>query len=64
MTSMIWRTPWQGLLGTMLPLVVERTMAANFEHSDGYVLNTLMLSKYSGTDPAVDQEFQIAGRPA
>ncbi|WP_052200918.1 hypothetical protein [Terriglobus sp. TAA 43] len=50
--------------GTMLPLVVERTMAANFEHSDGYVLSTLMLSKYSGTYPAVDHEFQIAGRLA
>ena len=48
--------------GTMLPLVVERTMAAHFPYSDGYVLSTLMTSKYAGTYPAVDHEFQIAGR--
>jgi hypothetical protein len=50
--------------GTMLPLVAERTMAAHYSHSDGYVLSTLMVSKYAGTYPAVDHEFQIAGRLA
>jgi hypothetical protein len=50
--------------GTMLPLVVERTMAANFPYSNGYVLSTLKVSAYAGSYPAVDHEFQIKGRLA
>ncbi len=50
--------------GTMLPLVVEKTMAANFPYSSGYVLSTLKVSSYAGSYPAVDHEFQIKGRLA
>jgi hypothetical protein len=50
--------------GTMLPLVVERTMAASFPYSSGYVLSTLKVSAYAGSYPAVDHEFQIKGRLA
>jgi hypothetical protein len=50
--------------GTMLPLVVEKTMAANFPYSSGYVLSTLKVSAYAGSYPAVDHEFQIKGRLA
>ena len=50
--------------GTMLPLVVEKTMAANFPYSSGYVLSTLKTSAYAGSYPAVDHEFQIKGRLA
>ncbi len=50
--------------GTMLPLVVEKTMAAHFHYSDGYVLSTLKVSSYAGSYPAVDHEFQIKGRLA
>jgi hypothetical protein len=50
--------------GTMLPLVVEKTMAAHFPYSDGYVLSTLKVSSYAGSYPAVDHEFQIKGRLA
>jgi hypothetical protein len=48
----------------MLPLVVEKTMAANFKYHDGYVLSTLKTSAYAGSYPAVDHEFQIKGRLA
>ncbi len=47
--------------GTMLPSVVEKTMAANFPYHDGYVLSTLNVSSYAGSYPAVDHEFQIKG---
>jgi hypothetical protein len=50
--------------GTMLPSVVEKTMAANFPYSSGYVLSTLNVSSYAGSYPAVDHEFQIKGRLA
>ena len=50
--------------GTMLPSVVEKTMAANFPYSSGYVLSTLKVSSYAGSYPAVDHEFQIKGRLA
>lgn len=50
--------------GTMLPSVVERTMAANFPYSSGYVLSTLNVNSYAGSYPAVDHEFQIKGRLA
>ena len=47
--------------GTMLPSVVEKTTAANFTYSGGYVLSTLKTSSYAGSYPAVDHEFQIKG---
>lgn len=50
--------------GTVLPSVVERTMAANFPYHDGYVLSTLNVKSYAGSYPAVDHEFQIKGRLA
>jgi hypothetical protein len=50
--------------GTMLPSVVEKTMAANFPYSSGYVLSTLNVTSYAGSYPAVDHEFQIKGRLA
>jgi hypothetical protein len=50
--------------GTMLPSVVEKTMAANFPYSSGYVLSTLNVNSYAGSYPAVDHEFQIKGRLA
>ncbi|HEY1576969.1 MAG TPA: hypothetical protein VGF82_07850 [Terracidiphilus sp.] len=50
--------------GTILPSVVEKTMAANFLYHDGYVLSTLNTSSYAGSYPAVDHEFQIKGRLA
>jgi hypothetical protein len=50
--------------GTMLPSVVEKTMAAHFPYSSGYVLSTLTTKAYAGSYPAVDHEFQIKGRLA
>ena len=50
--------------GTMLPSVVEKTMAAHFPYSTGYVLSTLNVKSYAGSYPAVDHEFQIKGRLA
>ena len=50
--------------GTILPSVVEKTMAANFPYSSGYVLSTLNVTSYAGSYPAVDHEFQIKGRMA
>jgi len=50
--------------GTMLPLVVEKTMASGFPYSSGYVLSTLKVDAYAGSYPAVDHEFQIKGRLA
>ncbi|MEV7321979.1 hypothetical protein [Streptomyces sp. NPDC093970] len=49
--------------GTVLPCVVERTTAAGYPDSDGYVISTLA-DKYVGTYPDVDHEFQIKGRIA
>ncbi len=50
--------------GTILPSVVEKTMAANYPYSSGYVLSTLNGNSYAGSYPAVDHEFQIKGRLA
>lgn len=50
--------------GTILPSVVEKTMAAHFPYSSGYVLSTLNVMSYAGSYPAVDHEFQIKGRLA
>jgi hypothetical protein len=55
--------------GTMLPLVVEKTMAAGWEggkfpYASGYVLSTLNTKMYAGSYPAVDHEFQAKGRMA
>ena len=50
--------------GTMLPSVVEKTMAAKYPYSSGYVLSTLNIDSYAGSYPAVDHEFQIKGRLA
>ena len=50
--------------GTVLPSVVEKTMAASFPYHDGYVLSTLNVKSYAGSYPAVDHEFQIKGRLA
>jgi hypothetical protein len=50
--------------GTMLPSVVEKTMAVHFPYSSGYVLSTLNMDAYAGSYPAVDHEFQIKGRLA
>ncbi len=49
--------------GTMLPCVVERTVAATYPESSGYVVSTLA-EKYMGTYPDVDHEFQVKGRLA
>lgn len=50
--------------GTILPSVVEKTMAAGFPYHDGYVLSTLNVNSYDGSYPSVDHEFQIKGRLA
>ncbi|MDR6550613.1 hypothetical protein [Paenibacillus qinlingensis] len=50
--------------GTMLPTVIEKTKAADYPESDGFVLSTLMKDVYAGTYPDVDHEFQIKGRMA
>ena len=50
--------------GTMLPSVVEKTLAAHFPYSSGYVLSTLSPHSYPGSYPSVDHEFQIRGRIA
>jgi hypothetical protein len=50
--------------GTMLPSVVEKTLAAHFPYSSGYVLSTLSPDSYPGSYPSVDHEFQIRGRVA
>lgn len=49
--------------GTMLPCVIERTAAAEYPVSEGYVVSTLA-DKYQGTYPDVDHEFQVKGRIA
>ncbi|KAH8178817.1 hypothetical protein LIA77_00336 [Sarocladium implicatum] len=48
---------------SMLPMVVERTLAADYPESEGFVISTLA-SQYTGTYPDVDHEFQIKGRIA
>ncbi|MGB6192281.1 MAG: hypothetical protein WBF42_07435 [Terracidiphilus sp.] len=50
--------------GTMLPSVIEKTKAASYPYSDGYVVSTLNPAAYAGTYPDVDHEFQIKGRLA
>lgn len=47
--------------GTMLPSVIERTVAKDYADADGFVVSTLA-TKYLGTYPDVDHEFQIKGR--
>jgi hypothetical protein len=49
--------------GTMLPSVIERTKAKDYADASGFVVST-PASKYSGTYPDVDHEFQIKGRLA
>lgn len=49
---------------SMLPMAVEKTVAADFPYSDGYVLSTLQKGTYPGTYPDVDHEFQVKGRIA
>ncbi|KAK8079075.1 hypothetical protein PG994_002882 [Apiospora phragmitis] len=49
--------------GTMLPCIVERTAAAEYPVSEGYVVSTLA-DTYQGTYPDVDHEFQVKGRIA
>lgn len=49
--------------GTMIPSIVERTIAADYADSSGYVISTLA-DQYLGTYPDVDHEFQIKGRLA
>lgn len=49
--------------GTMLPSVIERTKAKAYPDAEGFVVSTLA-SKYAGTYPDVDHEFQIKGRLA
>lgn len=49
--------------GTMLPSVIELTKAKDYADASGFVVSTLA-SKYSGTYPDVDHEFQIKGRLA
>ena len=48
----------------MLPSIAEKTFAANFLYSSGYVLSTLNTQSYAGSYPAVDHEFQTKGRLA
>lgn len=49
---------------TMVPSIVERTRAAVYSNSDGYVVSTLQPGAYAGTYPDVDHEFQCKGRLA
>ena len=49
---------------TLLPCVIERTKAEHYPIRDGYVISTLEETKYAGTYPDVDHEFQIKGRLA
>lgn len=49
--------------GTMLPCVVERTIAADYPDAEGFVISTLA-DTYLGTYPDVDHEFQVKGRLA
>lgn len=49
--------------GTLQPCVVERTLAAEFPDSDGFVISTLA-DTYLGTYPDVDHEFQVKSRLA
>lgn len=48
---------------SMMPMVIERTLATDYPESYGFVISTLA-SQYSGTYPDVDHEFQIKGRLA
>lgn len=50
--------------GTIIPCVVERTVARGYADTDGYVVSTLAAGAYRGTYPDVDHEFQIKGRVA
>ncbi len=49
---------------TVLPSVVERTLARDYPISRGFVVSTLAMTHYAGTYPDVDHEFQIKGRLA
>jgi hypothetical protein len=48
---------------TMLPCVIEHTLALEYPVSEGFIISTLA-STYVGTYPDVDHEFQIKGRVA
>lgn len=50
--------------GTLLPSVIEKTRAKDYQNWRGYVVSTLQTDKYSGTYPDVDHEFQCKGRLA
>lgn len=47
---------------TLIPTVVERTLALGAPDSDGYVLDTLEIEMYSGTYPDVGHAFHVKGR--
>lgn len=57
-------TAYQFYWRTLLPSVVEKTSVSGYKGCNGYVVSTLQLSKYAGTYPDVDHEFQIKGRIA
>lgn len=57
-------TAWQFYWRTLLPCVVERTLALTYPDKDGYVVSTLQKEVYAGTYPDVDHEFQVKGRIA
>jgi len=46
---------------TLIPTVVERTLAASSPDADGYVLDTLETETYSGTYPDVGHAFHVKG---
>lgn len=57
-------TAYQFYWRTLLPSVVEKTSVSGHTGCDGYVVSTLQWTKYAGTYPDVDHEFQIKGRIA
>lgn len=50
--------------GTMVPCVVERTVALGFPEADGFVFSSPATDRFAGTYPSCDDEFQIKGRIA
>lgn len=47
---------------TLVPTVVERTLAADAPDADGYVLDTLETRTYAGTYPDVGHALHVKGR--
>ena len=47
---------------TLVPTVVERTLAADAPDADGYVLDTLEIGTYAGTYPDVGHALHVKGR--